>query len=851
MKKKLLNSWPFFLLFGVVFSIGVLNYQPGTYLLGWDNLAPELNIWMNIKRSLFSSWQEYQGLGLVAGMGHAADLVRQIFILPLILILPNSLVRYIFHLGMMVLGSWGLFVFLRKEFKFKSPLSLVGALFYLLNFGSVQNFYVAFEPFSTFWGLFPWLVCFLLDYLKKPSRKKLLMLFVINLLASPSFYVQTNFVVYFLSVLALITPQLISELVGKRLKVLKYVKIFIIILVSNAFWLLPFFYFLFSGNSQNTTQAFSNTMASEETFMRNQYRGTLGDFLLLRGFYFDFKNASSFLMAPWVVYFQNHYVLLAGYILGFLALVGIVFSKVRWLLFLLLIGAVVLLSATPPFSWINEILRSSSFINQVFRSPFTKFITPISFAFSVGIVFGIKTISRLVNRLGYKEKFVSFAFPIFVVVLLLFFSAPTFDGNYFYSKIKAKLPDEYPELIAFFKDQPKTGRIMNLPQGNFWGWTFYNWDYTGSGFVWYGIEQPILDRAFDVWSLKNEEYYWQLNEALQKRDSELFDQVLEQYDIEYIVFDNSVFYPGERNYALQSLKTERVLETFPRIAEFGEIRVYKTGFKTQPYLTKEKDNFLTNIEYRKRDEWVGPNLISIEPVNCGENGGKTITEKTESGLRLSSQGNPHCLMWHYADIDLTKPYVLEVVYKNVSGHPLTVSAFNKNNKYFFEKLTDSERFVTTELPVPVYLSTPDNTGLTIQFRNPSFNQFLTTNEIQSIKLFLTDGNEQRAHQDQDKRYLTTKSNIFWYKIETKDVENNDFLVLPQSFDRGWVAFYFEGLRPFFLKDHIIINNWANGWEVDESLVGKTVYIVFWPQILEFLGFVMLGLTIFWLWRKRD
>lgn len=846
MKKKPLNSWPIFILFGVVFLIAVANYQPGTYLLGWDNLVPELNIWMNIKRSLFSAWQEYQGLGLVAGMGHAADLVRQVLILPLILILPNSLVRYAFHFGMMALGSGGMFVFLRKKFKFSPLLSLIGALFYLLNFGSVQNFYVAFEPFSTFWGLFPWLIYFLLDYFKKPSKKGLLRLLVVNLLATPSFYVQTNFVVYLLSVLALISPRLISELVEKKLKVLKYIKVLGVIFASNAFWLLPFLYFLSSGSAQNTTSAFGNVMASEETFMRNQYRGTLGDFLLLRGFYFDFKNASSFLMAPWVAHFQNHYILLAGYILGFLALVGIIFSKVRWLLLFLLIGAVVLLSATPPFSWINEILRSSPFLDQVFRSPFTKFVTPVSFAFSVGIVFGLKAMSKLVKKLGYKERFMSFAFSAFVVILLLFFSAPAFGGNYFYPKIKPKLPAEYLDLIEFFKDQPKTGRIMNLPQGNFWGWTFYNWDYTGSGFLWYGVEQPILDRAFDVWNLKNEEYYWQLNEALQKRDMELFEQVIREYDIEYIVFDNSIYYPRERDYSLQSLKTGRMVRAFPKIAEFGEIKVYKTGFKTLPYLTKEKDGYLADIEYEKKEEWVNSDLVSVEPVFCGENKEKSTVKKTENGLLLSSRNDPQCLNWHYADIDLTKSYVLELIYKNVNGHPLTVSAFNKNNKYFFKKLSGSREWTREEILVPAYLTAPGRAGLTIQIRNPSFNQFLTTNEIESIKLFLAESKERVIPPEQDKRYLTTKSSIFWYKIETKGVERDDFLVVPQSFDKGWVAWSGGKILP-----HFEVNNWANGWEVDENLEGKTVYVFFWPQMLQFLGFGMLGGVVWWVWKKND
>lgn len=399
---------------------------------------------------------------------------------------------------------------------------------------------------------------------------------------------------------------------------------------------------------------------------------------------------------------------------------------------------------------------------------------------------------------------------------------------------------------------------MNLPQGSFWGWVFYNWDYTGSGFWWYGIEQPILDRAFDVWSLENEKYYWQLNEALQKRDLELLNQVIEQYDIEYIIFDNSVYYPGERDYALQVLKTERMIESFPKIAEFGEIKVYKTGLETRPYLTGEKDNFLMEMEYEEKEGWVDLNLVRVDPIFCGENREKMSIKKTEDDLYLTSLNDLGCLNWHYPNLDLTRPYILEVIYRNISGHPLTISAFNRNNKYFFRKLSNQKEWVKEEIPVPAYLTVQDGAGLTIQIRNPSFNQYFTENEIKSIKLFLTEEKERTKPPEQDKKYLDTKSNIFWYKVEIKEPDQSDFLVVPQSYDSGWVAVGGGKILP-----HIRVNNWANGWEVGdivppsgESLratpeEGLTVYIFFWPQILEFLGFGLLGVMIWWVWKKKS
>jgi len=834
----------------VLLVIFAKNYIPSTFLLGWDNLTPELNIWMNIKRSLLAVWQEYQGLGLVGGMGHSADLVRQILILPFTLILPTSLIRYLYHFSMLTLGSFGAFFFLKKHFKLSPLLSLVGSLFYLLNFGTVQNFYVPFEPFSHLWGFFPFLISFLLDYLSKPNSKNLKKLFVINLLATPSFYVQTNFIVYLLFILTILIP----FFVNCKLKIENFLKIFLIIFLSNSFWLLPFAYYLLSGNFKDTTLGIGNIMASQETFMRNLNRGKLDDFLLLRGYYYDFSNSTSPLMAPWVAYFQNHYVLIVGYFLGILSITGILFSKHTWLKYGLILSAIALMSAVPPFSFINSILHSSPFLNQVFRSPFTKFIAPTSFIFSLGLPLGILSITKLFQKLSYQVK--SFFLSFITIIFILVFSMPTFSGNLFYPQVRQKLPSQYLQTINFFKTQPKTGRIANLPQGNFWGWTFYNWGGNGSGFIWYGIEQPILDRAFDVWSLKNENYYWQLNDSLQKQDPYLFNQVLSQYDIQYILFDNSVYFPGERNYSIQSIKTKQMLDsldTVTPIATFDQITIYQTKYQTNPYLTDNRNFVSTLPQITSTNTPLTDNLTLQNPALCQNTSSNTkITRDFQNNLILTSVNNPNCYNYQLSNIDLTKPYILQIKYKNITGHSLTIAAFNQTNKYFFLKLDDSKDWITQQIPLPIYTNDPYKTDLTIQIRSPSFNFLPTENHISQIQLFQANSNLQTILPSQNKNYLNSSSNIFYHKVLLENNSTNQYLVLPQSYDLGWLAFYFNGLKPVFLKDHVLINNWANGWFISPKLQAKgytTIYLFFWPQFLVFIGLALIPLTLFWLARR--
>ena len=131
------------LLFLVVSVLFVFNYDPGTFLLGWDNLPVELNLLVNLERSLNVSWQEYQGLGLLGGMGHGADLIRQLILLPFSLFLNQSLLRYLWHFSCLYIGSLGAFYLFSYLIK-NNLISFLGALFYLLNIGTVQNFLCGF-----------------------------------------------------------------------------------------------------------------------------------------------------------------------------------------------------------------------------------------------------------------------------------------------------------------------------------------------------------------------------------------------------------------------------------------------------------------------------------------------------------------------------------------------------------------------------------------------------------------------------------------------------------------------------------------------------------------------------------
>jgi len=102
---------------------------------------------------------------------------------------------------------------------------------------------------------------------------------------------------------------------------------------------------------------------------------------------------------------------------------------------------------------------------------------------------------------------------------------------------------------------------MTLPQGDHWGWDTYRWGYVGSGFLWFGIPQPVLERAFDVWSKSSENYYWELIYALYSQNQLLLEQIVTKYNIDWIVFDISIITYTHPKQTFYTDKIETLLDT--------------------------------------------------------------------------------------------------------------------------------------------------------------------------------------------------------------------------------------------------------------------------------------------------
>lgn len=815
------------------------NYTPGTFLTGWDNLHPEFNIWANLKRSIFSTWQEHQGLGLLAGMAHASDLIRQLIILPLTYVLPLNLIRYLWHFSMLFLGTLGIFkisAYITKN-KFSA---FIASLFYLLNFDTIQYFYLAFDPYSTFWGFLPWLIYYLFLTLDHPKNLK--KLFIINLLATPSFYVQTLFVVYFICVLFILFINHKSFILN--------LKIITLIIFVNSFWLFPNIYFT-ATQVAVTQNSHINQIVTDQFAEQNLATANLKNLGLLQGQYF---------ILPELSFWQNHFkslpIQIIGYLLSLLCLLGL-FVKNPYKKYFV---AIFLFSLIGHFN-IDSI--QLPLVSQIFRNSFTKLLVPTALSLSV-----------LLSIFLSKIKF-HFA-TVIIIPLTLFYSWPSFTGNFINPKLRVSIPNEYFELFNYLKSQPTHKRILVLPEYNYWGWHDYKWGLSGSGFIWYGIDQPITDRTFDVWDSNLENFYWQLKYAINSQNSYLFDQILEKYNISYVLFDSNMYFPEAKNSGKTSLDNQKIIENTQNLIlakKFSNIELYSvipnknpvTLFTSLPNINQPNNymhqdfafgdyqSYQNNPRLPYLDSYTGNTLFS-------NHFGKKLSIPNQNNLqwqKCNSQNNPNVtsinhettVYYNCGDLlRLDQSYVVKAESQNLSGRPLLVKIFSLTyNRLFLDTKFDTSNNIN-------YFIIPQtdmyDSGIGINLSSLSFSNKPSINQINSVEIAPINWQEiSSLHSNTPPSPSTTipinitQFNQTFYQVKTTSKLPDSTLVLPQSFSPGWLAISNGKILP-----HVLVNNWSNGWEINNQ--SSTIYLLFWPQLLQFLGFGLLISTFIWILKKH-
>jgi len=887
------------LLFIIVASISLLTYKHGTFLTGWDTLHPEFDFGLNFERMINGVWREEQGLGALAGHTHMADLPRVALLWILHFVLPLASLRYVYIFLCLLMGPLGMFYLLKHIFGRSSGLQVagyrlvafLGSLFYLLNLGTLQQFYAPFEMFTTQYALLPWIILFSLKYLNEDASKRkgnLLYFSIFTLLATPQAYAAHLWYPFF-GIFSLFL------LLQKSLK--KSIVLILLTVVINSFWLLPNLYYIFT-SSNVPKESKQNRIFSQEYRLRNQENGYIKDVAITKGFYFQWsaynfeKNKFEYLMPEWRAHFANPVVQSIGYLFFGFSLGGLYLAfknKQKKLLPFapfVIIPFIFLMNNTPPFSWLFYYLLNFSLFEEAVRFIFTKLSILLVFGYTVFLSYFLLRLFEIVKT--YKRTLI---LATLYLILVVTYSFPLFRGHLISDKFKMKVPDQYFQLWKYMKTQPNE-TILTLPLHTFSGWQYNKWDYQGSGFIWFGMKQPVLDRDSDRWSVANEQAFRELQYTLYSQRLEQFDKTMAKFGVGYIVWDTSITTPSEknRNQILYQRETTTVLTKLinagllKKIETFGTITVYKIkripsrsqevrtissqvtpayrwsfsdqGYMDQGnYITTQKPTKLRTFTYPFRDflivtdrfkeeasasiselrhpiKYPASRLIAKQQVDkvvsLEKNGKDEIirfkTKNSSQGISLQNDSFPHNL-----------GYVVGFTSKNVQGLPLRFCLKNlySNICDIYDELTRSEDFVSDYFVVPPY---DKGQGYGLFIDNISYGDYESINELKEVVTY-------PLYYD----YLAAQNDLSGGGAKLNVLTNN------QSFHDGWIAFGCQSsvFSCQILKDHVLVNNWANGWVIPEGLDQSSSYrIIFWPQYLQYLGFAIMLATGLYLWKKQ-
>ncbi|MCX6706266.1 MAG: hypothetical protein NTV24_04170, partial [Candidatus Woesebacteria bacterium] len=783
----------------------------------------------------------------------------------------------------LILGPLGVYFFLNYVFRREKEglvtnlAAFLGAMAYLLNLATLQHFFLPFEMFTTQYAFLPWLFLFALKFLREKRKKYLLAFAVLTIISGPQAYAATLFYAYF--------GALIIFVLAYRFK--RGLVLILVCLLLNLYWLLPNAYSIVR-QSETVINSRINRLFSPEAEIRSLDFSDVSDVLIHKSFLFDWRvfdfqnNKFTNLMEAWNNYLSQKYVILILYTISSFSILGLIWGLVK--------RDKVVFSLSLVFLYSLFFLTGSHYINnsllrETLRMPFTKF--SIIFLFAMSFFFGY-----IFFKL-FRRAWLGTALTLIVSGGLIFSVWPMFQGKLVSSVVKTDVPTEYFELFNWFKDKP--GRIASLPLNTLWGWDYHSWKYEGSGFLTYGLPNPLLVRDFDRWSPYNETFYAESSTRLYANDNESFERTLRKYQVKYLLLDGSIINPGgSENISFN------ISNNIKEVQKFGFLTVYETNFdsgdnfiSTPPsYISVNADLTYSQIDpvYQKYGDYiedengVGYPFVNFDPrgpVSITSNSSDLIFENKAANSKVTLPikdkivesfgedrgfkeanncdlkklgrvekdgktyrafgGGVACDFFEYPDLKYSQAYVLRIKGENKKGRGLKIYLQNwETGRMDLEELLPTGKFDNYFVILP---KLSDKGGYTLNLETRSFGRIASENRIDAIEIYPFDFNLLVSLLQNPEREITISNNLrvenvkkfgtAFYKVQTS---GNGLLVLGQGYEKGWLAFK----RKVLLK-HVKVDSWSNGWIVlpNQPVNQSTIYLIFWPQALEWFGFIIL------------
>ena len=438
--------------------------------------------------------------------------------------------------------------------------------------------------------------------------------------------------------------------------------------------------------------------------------------------------------------------------------------------------------------------------------------------------------------------------------------------------MKTVIPQEYFDTTNWLNSKDPGSRIANYPINSYWGWVYYNWNYEGAGFWWFGLNSPMMNREFDRWSPYNENYYWEMSYALYSQNLPLLESVLEKYQINYLVLDENVINPASSK-ALFYDETKYLFGSSDRFnleKKFGNISIYSFQLMTPV------NNFVyqlksipvigpkykwTNLDMAFFDN--GHYLSSDMNVDVFYPNRSLFTGRKQNELEFNPLRIKGDLIFENRASEIYLPnlshqeaYLIKFSARNIKGQPFVFWIENLNSRQsdletYLSKNSNWETYYFIQPPMDKY-----GLGYKLHFDNISIGTSQSENDLDKVfvyKVPFTDLVREKAVINDKRAEILAVADVShpnpsFYKINSQVLGT---LVLSQAYNDGWIAIN----NGRILSEHVLVDNWANGWQFGENTSGP-VYLFFWPQLLEFFGFILLGglfliLVINLWWPRRD
>jgi hypothetical protein len=316
------------------------------------------------------------------------------------------------------------------------------------------------------------------------------------------------------------------------------------------------------------------------------------------------------------------------------------------------------------------------------------------------------------------------------------------------------------------------------------------------------------------------------------------------------------------------------VDTYPEVKIFQLIADYE--FPAKMWETAKREFTLDIRDKRHEIRWeqviggleVGSKKYEESSENCDVlKRGSAQKSFVDGGvLYEATDYGAYCDSWWVGSIH--EEGILRLFGENLAGRGMKLAVFSsRENRTNLEQLLPSGG----EFDQSYGFLTGLQQGSTINVETKAFGRIEGKNRLDAVKFYSVPltwlqkvkiGDETIIDNDLEIG-VVQKWGTGIYKLKTqmsKVKGQNGLIVLNQGFDKGWIGFQLitQNSKLKIQKlEHVKVNGWGNGFIVEESGSKKkeegsgnqVIWIVYWPQMLQWVGFGLLPLGMFFIARK--